>query len=180
MNNRSSKPVGSLFVLFMILQGCSSYSKPDYGSLNLVEVSGSVSLDGTPLPNAEIRFETESDQIYSYGITDATGKYRLMFDSRTPGIIPGPKIVRVFTKPSASEKTVSQTKNTEYHETEDGESNRGEEQEGADTDESLPQPTGLPESYGKNSKIRVEVTGPEKNFDFDLRSDGTTTARKMS
>ncbi len=33
MNNRSSKPVGSLFVLFMILQGCSSYSKPDYGSL---------------------------------------------------------------------------------------------------------------------------------------------------
>ena len=179
MNKRHLLSSWVLVLSLMTIPGCETASKPNYASLGLVEISGTVLLNGNPLTNAEIRFETESDGIYSFGVTDSNGKYRLMFDSRTPGIIPGPKIVRVFGKPSASEKMAPTTPGVpEYRENEEGESEGGDDQEGADPDVVGVQAPTLPEAYGKKSQIRVEVTGPDPSFDFDLLTDGSTTGRK--
>ena len=141
--------------LTLFASGCSSTSSPDYSDLGLVDVSGRVLLDGKPMPNVEVRLVTAEDGIYSYGVSDSDGRYALMFDSRTRGIIPGKKQV-VVVNASAGEKG-SQVDEEEAEETEGEPKKKGDSR--------------VPKCYGRDSKYIVEVVGTSNTFDIDLKTD---------
>jgi hypothetical protein len=73
------------------ISGC---QREGYSELGLVEVTGTVTLDGKPLPSAKVRFEGD-DKSSAIGTTDAAGHYQLMYDSQTRGCTPGAKVVRI-------------------------------------------------------------------------------------
>jgi hypothetical protein len=142
------------------LSGCSVASSPNYGELGLVQVSGVVTLDGEPVPGARVQFRTTEDGTYSQGVTDDKGRYSLMFDSETAGIIPGKKQVVVLGRGASSE------------ESSDDESNQGQ----GNISEETAKVT-IPKCYGSESKIEVEVTGSDSSFNLELRSDCSTVSR---
>jgi hypothetical protein len=128
--------VGALF----LLAGCGQGD--GYSKLNLVEVTGKVTLDGAPLANARVRFEA-SDGTGAEGITDASGNYRLMHDSEHAGCTPGAKTVRI-TSGAALE-------------------------EGADP-ETAAASEKIPAAYNSQSTLKADVSESNKTFDFDLQS----------
>ena len=146
-----------LFACCMVLfaSGCSPTSSPDYSELGLVDISGRVLLDGQAMPNVEVRLVTEEDGIYSYGVSNNDGRYSLMFDSRTRGIIPGKKQVVVV---NASAKAEGGSMNEE----------EAEETEGAPKKKVESR---IPKCYGRDSKYIVEVVGTSNTFDIDLKTD---------
>jgi hypothetical protein len=75
----------------LAIMGC---SQPDYRDGELVGVTGTVTLNGDPLPAARVRFE-DTDGFGAEGITDVMGEYRLMCDSGRTGCAPGRKQVRI-------------------------------------------------------------------------------------
>jgi hypothetical protein len=138
--------------------GCSATSSPNYASLGLVNVSGTLKLDGVPLPNAEIRFEDPETLAYSYGITNESGRFSLMFDSRTAGIIPGRKLVRIFPKQKPESELDSGPSEAE------------------DPDASGPAGASgggskVPDCYSSNSKYYVKISGATSSLEIDLKSD---------
>ena len=143
----------------LLFQGCSQNSQPHYETLNLVDVSGTVRLEGKGLANIEVRFVDTEEGIYSFGATDDQGNYKLMLDSRKSGIIPGKKRIMFVSKPK-SESDMSQ---------EDAEAESKSVKRAA--------AGSIPACYGKDSKIEVEVKGSETRFDFDLKLDCTTLDR---
>lgn len=68
-----------LVVVALVMSGCGGSKKPDRGT---VPVSGTITYQGKPLPDASIYFF--SDKFSAYGKTDAEGKYRI-----AQGAIPG-------------------------------------------------------------------------------------------
>jgi hypothetical protein len=147
------------------LTGCSATSSPNYASLGLVQVSGTVTLDGVPLSGVEVRLENVEESIYSYGITDDSGRFSLMFDSRTPGIIPGRKLVRVVAKRKSESEMAgpSESDSTPMNE------ESGGDEEGAAS--AAPLPATIPECYGKQSGYFVQIDGGTSKLALELRSD---------
>lgn len=121
--------------------GCGGAREPAYAALGLIEVTGTVKMDGQPLPDAEIAFENPEDKTFSFGKTDASGAYRLMFNSEKSGCTPGKKIVRI----------------TPY---------MGSE---ADPD-AVPSDVKIPAKYNSKSELTAEVDASRRSFDFDLQS----------
>jgi len=64
----------------ILLAGCGS---------GLVQVEGTVSLDGAPLDGAKVSFIPAGDGIPASGTTDAAGAFRLAVGSGQPGARPG-------------------------------------------------------------------------------------------
>jgi len=126
----------------LALLPCGCEQSTDYGSLDLVDVTGKVTLDGQPLAGATIRFEGPPLR-FSEGVTDAEGKYRLMYDSNQAGCTPGEKTVRI-TSGATSE-------------------------EGADPD-SAKAAGSIPAAYNSQSTLKADVSESNKTFDFDLQS----------
>jgi hypothetical protein len=124
----------------MTASGC---GKSGYTELGLVDVSGSVTLDGKPLPNAKIAFEGE-DKRSAMGTTNASGQYTLMYDSQTRGTTPGAKIVRITT-------------------VEAGEG--GGAAEGATAAKET-----VPARYNSQSELKADVSASNKTFNFELKS----------
>ncbi len=124
--------------------GCGS-GKPrmDYSKAGLVEVSGTVRLDGAALPGAIVIFESP-DETFSFARTDSDGRYRLMFDSVMPGVTPGRKKVRIKTLGSLGEDDPDAKRS-------------GTEQ--------------IPNCYNTKSTLALEVTAASTTTDFELRSD---------
>lgn len=140
-------------VSITLVLGCSSSLDPDYGKLGLVNVSGTITLDGSPLSGVQVVFE-ESAFVFSSGVTDKNGRYTLMFDSRKSGVVPGEKTVRI--KSSAPQS----------------ESKGGE---GDDPDLKAAKSTNsIPDCYNKNSVLKVSVKDTDNSFDFHLKSDCST------
>jgi hypothetical protein len=80
-----------LFILALtLLAGCGS-------SADLAEVEGQVTLDGQALPNAFVVFAPTAKGTTSYGRTDSSGRYEMMFTDREPGAWIGENLVRVST-----------------------------------------------------------------------------------
>jgi hypothetical protein len=129
-----------------LLAGCGGPLATDYSGLNLVDVSGTVTLDGDPLPGAMVIFEAE-DQTYSFGRTDEDGYYELMFNSEKSGVMPGRKIVRI-TMGTAGEET--------------------EAEEGSDSP--APPSIVIPARYNVRSELTADVTAERRTFEFDLQS----------
>jgi hypothetical protein len=141
--------------------GCSVASRPDYSMLGLVEITGIVSLDGTPLSGVEVRFQNREDGTYSFGRTDVSGRYSLMFDSDTPGIIPGKKQVILISGASNAEES------------------SGGGSEGKELDDTTAKnSTGaVPTCYGVASKVEVDISKSDSKFDIDFKSDCSTKGR---
>jgi len=138
--------------------GCRDQLQPEYEKLGLVDISGRVTLDGQPLANCTVIFE-ESEFLYSSGVTDANGNYKLMFDSRKSGIAPGEKTVRFKAGTPAKEN-----------------SSRAEEED-PDAKPTAAKGPAIPDCYGKESKLKVTVSGNDSSFNFDLKSDCSTTGK---
>ena len=75
-----------------LIAGCSQSTAPQ-----LIAVSGVVSLDGKPLPNATVMFQPESGRP-SLATTDHSGRYQLLYTRSVPGAIPGKHIVNIRTR----------------------------------------------------------------------------------
>lgn len=144
------------------LSGCSATNDIDYGSVDLVSVSGTVTLDGKPLAGAVVTFEDPEKGTFSFARTNSSGGYTLQFDSQMDGVIPGKKVVQFSTT-----RNVLGLKGEEGEEEGESSTEEGEAPEG--TTEAVPA------CYNKESKLAVEVTASTNSFDFDLKSDCSTS-----
>ena len=129
--------IGSL----LAATGCSPVRQTDYSDIDLVDVTGRVTLDGQPLPNATVAFES-LDITASTGRTNADGEYRLMFNSEKSGCTTGEKVVRVSM--SAGE----------------------EEDPDAPRDDLIK----IPARYNHQSELTATVSSSFTEFDFDLET----------
>jgi hypothetical protein len=137
-----------------VFTGCGGV-RTDYSKLNLATVQGIVTLDDQPLAAVVVTFEAP-DRTFSFATTDESGRYRLMFNSEKAGVTPGPKIVRIRA-------------NGEI--TEDGTSGTPEDERRPVVSEG----DRVPACYNTQSKLNVTVADGSQRFDFDLKSDCSTT-----
>lgn len=77
-------------------------------SLKLAPVKGTVTLDGKPVPYAQITFSPQAERgSSSTGLTNAEGRYELYFNRNRRGAIPGShKVVIQTEKPQPSDDDV--------------------------------------------------------------------------
>ncbi|MEN9554035.1 MAG: hypothetical protein RLZZ232_321 [Planctomycetota bacterium] len=151
----------------ILLAGCSATNSIDYGKVSLVDVSGTVTLDGQPLAAAVITFEDPSTGNFSFARTDASGQYTLQFDSEKDGVTPGRKVVRLSTT-----RSILGLRGEEGEET--GESPSEGSAKSAERKQEL-----VPDCYNTTSKLNVEITTESGTVDFDLKSDCSTTSAKQ-
>jgi hypothetical protein len=151
--------------LLSVMAGCESgVPNVDYGNLDLVSVSGTVTLDGAPLAGGLVKFVAD-DTTYSSGKTDADGNYTLEFNSEQSGVLPGKKTVQILGSAPASESDDSAAGSPE------NEADGGEAPAAAGVT--------VPPCYNSQSKLQVDVTSSTTTFDFDLKSDCSTTGPKQ-
>jgi hypothetical protein len=136
-------------MLGVLAAGCRGPLDADYSGLDLAEVSGTVTLDSVPLSDVTVIFESE-DGTYSSGLTDGTGRYRLMFNSERSGVTPGKKVVRIVAGAVGEDSA----------------------EEAGDPDEGGPRSVqSVPERYNRNSDLTATVEpGGRHTFDFALES----------
>lgn len=146
-----------LLVPLLSLQGCSTKPTAGYDSIELLQVSGDVTLDGQPLPGAVVTFEAEDGQ-FSYGLTDDSGSYRLQLDSDMEGVRPGKKIVRI----STTRKILGLNADEGSAETPPDEAAPAGEQDSGER---------VPAKFNSESALVAEVTPDQTTFDFDLQSN---------
>ncbi len=79
--NHFSVTMNWVSIFILLLAGC-SYTPDDMPKI--APVSGVVTLDGQPLPEAEILFQPKSGRA-STGISDENGEYTLLFNRNTNG-----------------------------------------------------------------------------------------------
>ncbi|GAB5440683.1 MAG: hypothetical protein Fues2KO_10320 [Fuerstiella sp.] len=166
------KPLASVPALFLttilLAAGCSTAPQTDYGSLDLVDVTGTVQLDGVAIPDAVIVFQDLESGLESYALTDANGEYRMQFDSVEHGVVPGEKQVIISTAMQIPGLTDGGTGDGEG-----GEGGEGEDGEGGSQQMRIER---IPEAYRKDSPLKVTVSESSNRFNFDLAPDGSTTA----
>jgi hypothetical protein len=133
----------TLVLLAPLVAGCAQGRSADYGQLDLIDVSGRITLDGVPLNNARVEFENE-DLTTSYGVTNRLGEYRLMFNSEQSGCLPGRKTVRIRMNASAAELE--------------------------DPDAVVTEGVMIPAAYNNQSKLSATVTPTDREFHFELET----------
>lgn len=151
--------------LVLLTTGCSATNSIDYGKVTLVSVSGTVTLDGQPLPGALVTFENEETGTLSFARTNSSGSYTLQFDSEQDGVTPGKKRVRFSTV-----RTMLGLRGEEGEEA--GEASTESEGKSGEKQELVPP------CYNGDSTLMIEVTPDSSTFDFDLKSDCSTTGAK--
>jgi hypothetical protein len=68
------------------------------GNDDLASVRGKVTLDGKPLEGAQVVFAPVSEGATSYGRTDSSGNYVMMFSDKDKGAWLGENVVRISTE----------------------------------------------------------------------------------
>jgi len=125
-------------VLTLSLAGCGGASGPDLGT-----VSGTVTMDGNPLANAEVIFnpvtESEVRGRGSSARTNANGYYSLEYTYDKKGAIPGEHQVTIFSEQANNESGKDPL---------------------------------LPNIYNKNSELRATVKKGSNTIDFKLTANG--------
>ncbi|MDR0609377.1 MAG: carboxypeptidase-like regulatory domain-containing protein [Planctomycetaceae bacterium] len=139
--------ISAIFVTAMF-SGCGSAMNSRYTELQLANVTGTITLDGQPLANAQVQFEQNGS--FSYGVTNANGDYQMYFDTKHTGVRPGQCIVRIWTTMKGPGFDEMMQENTVTKET-------------------------IPVRYNHESTLSAMVE-PKKSqsFDFDLQSGGKT------
>jgi hypothetical protein len=146
----------------LFFSGCSATNSIDYGKVTLVDVSGTVTMDGEPLVGAVVTFENQETGTMSFARTDSSGRYTLQFDSEKDGVTPGKKLVRFSTT-----RTILGLKGEEGEE--EGEAS-SEKSEGSEKRKEQ-----VPECYNGKSELTVEVTPESSTINFSLKSDCSST-----
>ena len=134
--------------------GCGGSIHPDYSQLGLVDVSGTVTLDGQPLSGAEVAFEAP-DGTYSAGVTDSSGNFDLMFNTEKSGCLTGEKTVRI--RMAGNPEGMGEAPDDA------GNSDEGGKQKAA--------PGKIPAAYNKESTLKATVDADHTSFQFDLKSN---------
>lgn len=151
--SRYRQPVWFTFAFSaLVVVGCGG---PETTRVPLVRVSGIVKLDGDPLANAVVIFESEEGS-YSYAQTDSEGRYDLRFDSQFRGVTLGKKTVRI----SMNRRIRGLNSNDEG----------GPDDTAGGSFEKQPKER-VPEKYNLRSTLSVNVTASTKSFNFDIESD---------
>ncbi|MDR1959163.1 MAG: carboxypeptidase-like regulatory domain-containing protein [Planctomycetaceae bacterium] len=134
------------------MTGCQTHARRDFSHLNLVEVSGTITLDGSPLPDVQVFFVDKKTNTHSYGQTNERGEYSLLFDSTKSGVTPGEKLVRITSLPQGEEAV----------------SGEGRVVQAKDK---------VPAMYNKETTLAVSIDAGKnrQTFDFELKS-----AKEMS
>jgi hypothetical protein len=121
-------------LLCLFVAGCGSGN-------NLARVSGKVTLNGRPLEGATVEFQpTAKGGSPSSGVTDAEGRYELMYTFEIPGAIPGEHLVSI------------RTAGTYFDE-------RGNE---------LERPERVPARYNGQTELKRSVEPGKNTIDFEL------------
>ena len=120
-------------ILVLFLTGCGG-DGPERG-----RVKGKVTLNGTPLENADIEFQPQEGSP-SYGMTDHKGRYKLMYTRDKEGAMIGDHTVRITTS----------TTDTDV---------RGNE---------VAVPQLVPPKYNARSELTAEVKPGTQTYDFEL------------
>jgi hypothetical protein len=131
--------------LLLLVGGCRPAPTVDYDKLELLDVTGQVTLDGIALQGARVEFES-ADATCSTATTDADGRYRLTFDSRRQGCLPGTKVVRIRMAPAPANE---------------------EDPDAAPTSGVV-----IPARYNSDSQLTATVSSTQRTFDFALLSSG--------
>lgn len=138
--------------------GCSTKPGTNYQDVTLLSVTGTVTLDGQPLPKAVVTFETEGQGTFSYAMTDDAGQYELRFDSEMKGCTPGRKRVEI----STTRKILG------LNTSEEGAAPSGE---GGGEGPAVPsEKEQVPAKYNKKSELIAEVSASAVTHNFDLKS----------
>ena len=77
--------------LSMLMVGCGGGGPP---LPKLAEATGTVLMKGAPLEGARVQF-IPTTGASSVGMTDAQGKFTLMYNGKTPGVVPGNNIIKI-------------------------------------------------------------------------------------
>ncbi|MFI4851234.1 MAG: carboxypeptidase regulatory-like domain-containing protein [Gimesia chilikensis] len=127
-------------ITILILSGCGQQAGPD-----LATVTGTVTFDGKPVPNARVEF-SPSEGRPSVGTTNAEGVYDLQFSIEKPGAMVGAHNVKITTERAAT---------------------------GGEGNEPLVPGSKelLPAAYHSNSHLTANVTPGENVIDFPLTSN---------
>ena len=122
-----------------VMAGCSD--KP--AGISFGEVSGTVTLDGQPLPDATVRFEPAAGRP-SFGRTGADGHYELGYRGRSWGAVVGPHTVRITTEDRIENEATGETRVVREL---------------------------LPARYHARSELTAEVAAGENMIDFSLEGN---------
>lgn len=74
--------------------GCNGDTESD--APNVGAVTGTIKMDGAPLANVSVTFNSEGNQV-SFGSTDAEGKYELTYKGAVKGAGIGPNTITIET-----------------------------------------------------------------------------------
>ncbi len=137
----------------LILLGC--------GGEDLGSVTGKVTMDGQPLPNAIVTFVPEGGGRTGIGKTDANGEYTLVFAGGEGATI-GKNKVAVTTAPEAAEVSGMRSDSPEYAAQASG---------GTMSDYSKPAVIEkIPARYNKSTELTFDVTSGSNVYDIELKS----------
>jgi hypothetical protein len=154
--------------VLVAVAGCSATNEVDYGKVDLIQAGGTITLDGAPLASAVISFDNPETGTFSFARTDSSGKYVLQFDTEKTGVTPGQKIVQI----STSRTILGLGGSEEGDPASGGEGEGGSEGEGESGGSDV---EAVPSCYNKESILKVEVTKDKTTYNFDLKSDCSTT-----
>lgn len=133
----------ALAIVVFAIGGCGS-SGPDLGN-----VTGTVTLDGKPLPNATLTFKSQAPNgTTSLGVTGPDGKYTLMFTADRNGAMLGKHDVEIATN-QLSESDVENLKSQ---------------------GKTPPPFTPIPKKYREPGTLVKDVVKGNNTIDFDLSS----------
>lgn len=122
--------------------------------LDLVNVSGRVTLDGQPLSEARVEFQPQIEKgSPSYARTDSQGAFYLKFNADRDGALAATHIVRISTFATPDDDTDGKV---------------------------FFIPEKVPRKYNADSVIKVEVKSGVDPFQFDLISEPATAGRKVT
>lgn len=126
----------SLLLATILLSGCNSSANEG--------VTGTITLDGQPLPDADVVFTPQEGGRPAMGTTDASGNFELVYTIHEKGAPAGSYIVRIRTS-----------------RTETGENGRD-----------VNTPEKVPPKYNNRSELIAEIQdGANNHFDFKLESE---------
>jgi hypothetical protein len=164
--------LGALALFVVTITGCSGES------FNTVPVSGTVTLDGEPLPGVEVVFypePTESTAVvgpFSVATTDSAGKFTLETRYGEAGAVVGKHRV-TFAYGDVDQEAIYDAEAAEMEAKGEGESLTSEEKSAAkEANSQLGKRKQIPNMYGEDSEVTIEVpAGGMSNADFPLKSN---------
>ena len=133
--------IAILVLLVPIMVGC--------GNANLASVSGQVTLDGKPVPDAFIKFIPKGTTgAPSFAKTDSSGNYCMMFSDSEAGAWVGDNVVEISTG-------------------------------GGGLAPGMGAPETIPSNYNSKSTLKETVKSGRNTFDFKLNSDAAKVVQPV-